>query len=301
MTDPFVLYEEPHLESPPLVVMLTGWIDAGGAAQMAMAALEDELGARTIATFDGDTFIDYRARRPIMELRDGVNTNLIWPTVELKAGRDSSGHDALLLTGHEPDAAWRHFVDVATSLATDLGARMMVGLGAYPFAAPHSRPSRLSVSCGSPEVAAGLSYLKNSVDVPAGVQAALEQACTARGIPALGLWAQIPHYVSASAYPAASVALLTGLAEVSGISVEATALREEAEHHRARLDELVSANSEHLAVLRQLEEAYDEEADGGPGTAAGPSGGPPPFTAGDLRSGDELAAELERFLREQGS
>jgi hypothetical protein len=97
------------------------------------------------------------------------------------------------------------------------------------------------------------------------------------------------------------VALLTGLAEVSGVSVEATALRQEAEHHRARLDELVSANTEHLAVLRQLEQAYDDEAEGGVGTVPGSSGGPPPFTAGDLRSGDELAAELERFLREQGS
>ena len=300
MTD-YELHEDPELEAPAVVVMLTGWIDAGGAAQMAMASLDEEWGGRTIATFDGDSFIDYRARRPVMELRDGVNTNLIWPSIELKAARDGAGRDVLLLTGHEPDSAWQRFVDVATELCIGFGPRLMVGLGAYPFAVPHTRPSRLSVSCGSPEVAAGLSYLKNSVDVPAGVQAALEHAFTVKGIPAVGLWAQVPHYVSASAYPPASVALLDGLAEVGGLRSEAAVLREEALRHRGRLDELIAANAEHLAVLHQLEEAYDADVPLDPyGPVPGGPGGASPLTAGDLPSGDELAAELERFLREQG-
>jgi len=149
VTDPYDLHEEPELVDPVLVVMLTGWIDAGGAAQLAMSTLEQECGARTIAAFDPDTFIDFRARRPVMELREGINANLVWPTIELKAGRDADGHDVLLLSGHEPDSAWHHFVDSATSLGIDLGAHTMVGLGAYPFATPHTRPSRLSVSAGS--------------------------------------------------------------------------------------------------------------------------------------------------------
>ena len=296
MTDPYDLREEPDLVDPVLVVMLTGWIDAGGAAQLAMATLEDEWEARTIAAFDPDTFIDYRARRPVMELREGVNSNLVWPTIELKAGRDANGRDVLLLSGHEPDSAWHHFVDSATSLTIDLGAHTMVGLGAYPFATPHTRPSRLSVSAGSTEVAAGLGYLKNSVDVPAGVQAALEHGFSARGVPAFGLWAQVPHYVSAAAYPPASVALLSGLTDVSGLRVDATVLRAEADRHRARLDELIASNPEHVEVLHQLEQAYDEEAE----SSDGPPAGPLLFSAGDLPSGDELAAELERFLREQG-
>ena len=249
MTEPYELHEEPELESPVVIAMLTGWIDAGGAGQMAMTVLEEEWSARPIATFDADTFIDYRARRPIMELRDGVNTNLVWPSIQLKAAKDGGERDVLLLTGHEPDAAWLRFVDVATGLCAGFGARMMVGLGAYPFAAPHTRPSRLSVSCGSDEVAATVPYLKNSVDVPAGVQAALEHGFTARGIPALGLWAQVPHYVSASAYPQASMALLGGLHEVAGLDVEAGLLRDESERHGHRLDELIASNSEHLAVL----------------------------------------------------
>jgi predicted ATP-grasp superfamily ATP-dependent carboligase len=292
----YELHERPTLGAPVLVVMLAGWIDAGMAGQAAMAVLAEELGARTIATFDPDTYIDYRARRPVMELRDGVNTDLVWPTIELMAGQDADGRDALLLTGHEPDAAWRRFVGEVTDLAADLGTRQMVGLGAYPFATPHSRPSRVSVSCSSPEVAAGLPYLKNSVDVPAGIQAALERAFGDRDVPAVGLWAQVPHYVSAAAYPPASVALLTALGEVSGLRVEAVGLREDAIRHRARLDELVAANPEHVAVLHQLEAAYDEAP---PPTTA--MGGLAPLTPGDLPSGDELAAELERFLRDQGS
>src|SRR5215207_4056727 len=96
----------PSLDEPTLVVMLSGWIDASGAAAAAMAALEIECKAKTIAVFDGDTFIDYRARRPTMQLRDGVNTDLIWPDIEVKAGVDLDGHDVVLLTGPEPDMAW---------------------------------------------------------------------------------------------------------------------------------------------------------------------------------------------------
>jgi predicted ATP-grasp superfamily ATP-dependent carboligase len=291
------LHERPTLTDPVLVAMLTGWIDAGAAGQAAMAALADELGARTIATFDGDVYIDYRARRPLMELREGINTNLVWPTIELLAGQDLDGRDALLLTGHEPDAAWHRFVEEVTELTVGLGARRMVGLGAYPFATPHSRPSRVSISCSSDDVAASLPYLRNSVDVPAGIQAALERAFGERGLPAIGLWAQVPHYVSASPYPPASIMLLTALHEVSRLRVDAVELREEAVRHRARLDQLVAANPEHVAVLHQLEEAYDSEAQDDQGPATGGLG---PLTSSDLLSGDELAAELERFLRDQG-
>ena len=133
MTDPYDLHEEPELVDPVLVVMLTGWIDAGGAAQLAMSTLEDECGARTIAAFDPDTFIDFRARRPVMELRDGINSNLVWPTIELKAGRDADGHDVLLLSGHEPDS----------------GVAPLRRLGHQPQHRPrrphHGRPRRLPV------------------------------------------------------------------------------------------------------------------------------------------------------------
>ena len=292
MTDPFVVHEEPELEEPVLVTMLVGWIDAGAAAATAMTVLENELAARPVATFDADTFIDYRARRPTMVLRDGVNTDLVWPDTRLLAGRDSSGHDVLLLTGHEPDANWRLFVDKAAGMAVDLGTKMMVGLGAYPFTTPHSRPSRLSITANSAEVAGSMSYLRNSIDVPAGIEAALERRFAELGLPAVGLWAQVPHYVSNVPYPGASVALLDGLAEVAGVATEGVALRNDAIAHKTRLDELVKQSGEHVAMVRQLEEAYDASLDESSTTEG---------LLGPLPTGDELAAELERYLRDQGS
>jgi PAC2 family len=290
---PYEWFERPAVSDPVLVVMLLGWIDAGGAAAGAMAVLEHELDARPVLRFDPDTFIDYRARRPLLQLRDGVIQKMIWPITELKVGRDAVGHDVLLLTGQEPDSAWHRFLDSLVEVAAMLGVTKVVGLGAYPFATPHSRPSRLSVTCGSPGVADSLPFLKNSVDVPAGVAAAIEARFSDHGIPSFGLWAQVPHYVAAAAYPAATVALLSGLNESVGIVTEGVAARQEAIAQRSQLDELVAGNPEHVAMLRQLEQLYDSEEL--PDTAG------PGILPTDLPSGDELAAELERFLRDQGT
>ena len=303
MTDELVeVVERPSLDQPVLVVMLQGWIDASAAALAAMMTLESETKARTIARFDRDTFIDYRARRPVMELRDGLSSRLLWPDIELKAGKDVSGRDLLLLTGHEPDAAWMRFADAVAALAVELGTQKMVGFGAYPFAAPHSRPPRLSCTSPSPELLSTVPFLKNSVDVPAGVEAVLEHAFHSRGIPAIGIWVQVPHYISGMSFPAASAALITGMCDLVGTVIDTASLRSEALLQRTRLDELVAGNDEHRSMVRQLEQLYDAQdpvtptADTPPAHPAGRG-----FDAGDLPSMDELAAEVERFLRDQGS
>lgn len=284
----------PSLDAPVLVAMLTGWIDASGAAAAALAAIEQQCDARPLATFDGDAFLDYRARRPTMELREGVNERLVWPDIELKVGRTPSGSDVLLLSGPEPDAAWRRFADLVTDLAIELGVRIAVVLGAYPFAAPHTRPSRLSSSSPSAELIATVPFLKNSVDVPAGMGAVLEHAFVAKGVPALGIWAQVPHYLGAMSHPAASVALLDGLEQVTGLALDRAALAGEAEIQRLRVDQLVEGNAEHRAMVEQLETVYD---------ASEPATASAAFDAalsGELPSGDDIAAEVERFLRDQG-
>ncbi|MEO7369485.1 MAG: PAC2 family protein, partial [Ilumatobacteraceae bacterium] len=250
MNDPYALHEPlPALERPVMVVMLTGWIDASGAAAAAMATVQDEWSVRPLATFDGDSFIDYRARRPTMELREGVNVRLVWADIELHVGRDANGHDVLTLSGPEPDSQWRRFADVVSTLAVELGVRKMVALGAYPFAAPHTRDPRLSSSSPSADLVDTVPYLKNSVDVPAGMGAVLEHAFTDKGVPALGIWAQVPHYVSAMSYPAATLALLTGLHDVAGLVVDAAAVRQESTVQRQRLDQLVSSNDEHRSMV----------------------------------------------------
>jgi len=281
----------PTLDRPILVVHLNGWIDASGAAAAAMNLLDTACAATTLATFDGDTFIDYRARRPTMELRDGLNTRIVWNDIELKLGADAEGHPVLTLVGPEPDSQWRAFASAVTQLALQLGVYQMVALGSYPFASPHTREARLSSSSPSADVINNVPYLKNSVDVPAGMSAVLEHALTEAGIASLGLWVQVPHYVAAMSYPAASAALLGGLREVTGVTIDTAALTREAELQRARIDQLVGGNDEHRAMVQQLETAYDEAAQQTIDFDRAIS---------DLPSGDELAAELEQFLREQG-
>ncbi len=282
----------PPLVDPTLVVMLSGWIDASGAAAAAMAALEQECHAKTIAVFDGDTFIDYRARRPTMQLRDGINTNLVWPDIEVKAGVDLDGRDVLMLTGPEPDMAWRLFSTEAALLGLTLGAKRMVALGSYPFATPHTRASRLSLSAPSADVVSSLPLLKNSVDVPAGVAAVLEHSFHEQGVEALGIWVQVPHYVSSMAYPAATVALLDGLQQVCSIRISGSAARQETVIQRERLDELVADNDEHGAMVRQLETLYDAVDEQTRFESA-------PLSAAEIPTADELGAEFEQFLRDQ--
>jgi exonuclease VII small subunit len=282
--------ELPTLDRPVLVVHLHGWIDASGAAAAAMAALEEACNTKALATFDGDTFIDYRARRPTMELREGVNTRLVWGDIELKIGADALGRPILTLVGPEPDSQWRSFAGAVTQLALQLGVYQMVAFGSYPFASPHTRPARLSATSPSADVIAELPYLKSSVDVPAGMSAVLEHALTEAGVASLGMWVQVPHYVSAMSYPAASAALLNGLHDVTGIVVDTTELTREAEIQRTRIDQLVTGNDEHQAMVQQLETLYDQAEQQTLDLDRAIS---------DLPSGDELAAEFERFLRDQ--
>lgn len=289
MTSPYVVHGElPVLDRPVLVVCLHGWIDASGAAAAAVATIDLECSTTPLVTFDGDSFIDYRVRRPMMELRDGVSTKLVWSNIVMQQGTDTEGNPVLTLTGPEPDSQWRAFAKAVSELALRLGVYQMVALGSYPVASPHTRPPRLSGTSPSADVVAAAPFLKSSVDAPAGMSAVLEHALTEAGIASLGIWVQVPHYVSAMSYPAASSALLAGLREATGITVRGAGLEDDAEVQRRRIDDLVAANADHVAMVRQLETAYDEAVEQ---TLL--------LDSTDLPTGDDLAAEFERFLRDQ--
>ena len=277
----------PELDHPVLVVHLAGWIDASGAAAAALAALERACGTEVLATFDSDMFVDYRARRPTMEIREGINAGLVWSDIELRHGTDPQGRDVLLLTGPEPDMQWKRFAAAVTDVVVRLGAQKAVGFGAYPFATPHTRPTQLSCTSPSAEVVAATPYDKGTVDVPAGMSSVLEHSLTEAGVAMLGLWARVPHYISAMAYPAASVALLQGLTDATGIRVPVIDLENEAHKQRRRIDQLVEGNDEHKAMVEQLESLFDQAAEQAN------------TLAGELPSGDDLAAEFEKFLRDQ--
>lgn len=271
------------LDRPVLVVALEGWIDAGMAASGAASTLLSELDTETVATFDADELLDHRARRPVLHLVAGVSEGMSWPSIEVLAAQDLDGRDLLILAGPEPDHSWRAFGHAVVGLASDLGCEMVVGLGAYPATVPHTRPIRLSITAGTEELASRWPYLRGSLDVPAGAQAVVERFAADRGMDSLTLWAQIPHYASGGPYPAGSVALLENLETVTGLRLPRGELVEEAVDTDERLDAAIARNDEHTAMLRALE----ADADDAP-------------SEGEIPSGDELAAELERFLRDQG-
>ena len=250
----------PDLNEPVLIVMLSGWIDASGAAHAALDAIKKATKSTLIATFDPDTFIDFRARRPIMELRDGLNTKLVWAVPEIHAGKDDNGRDVLILCGPEPDTAWFYFADVVGNFAIETGVTKMFGLGAYPFPSPHTRPPQLSCTSPSQTMLNEVPFIKSTVDAPAGMESVLEHAMQERGIQSLGLWVQVPHYVSAMNYPAAAAALVGAVQMVAGLSINVADLRGEALIQRERFDQLVGGNAEHLKMVQQLETAFDDAA-----------------------------------------
>ena len=272
-------------ESPVLVLGMEGWIDAGAGAGAAMAHLLGSSPTEVVATFDTDRHVDYRDRRPVVRISDGLTESVTWPAIEVRAGTDRSGRDFLALVGPEPDMAWRSFVASVVELATTLGVRLVVALGAFPLSVPHTRPVRLAATASTRELADQVGVVQGTHSVPAGIHAALQEGFAAVGVPAAGLWARVPHYAAAMPYPAASAALIDGLASLAGLDLDSSKLHVAAALATARIDELIASSEEHLDMVRQLEAVVDAE------QAA------PPFDPSEIPTGDELGAELERFLR----
>jgi len=287
------LVGHPALSDPVLVMALEGWIDAGASAAGAATALLDTVDTELVATFDTDQLLDHRARRPIMHLVEGHLTELTWPAIELRAGMDEAGRHVLFLVGAEPDHLWGAFAESVRDLALDLDVRMVIGLGAYPAPVPHTREARLALTSPSLELMNAFSgFFKGTVEVPAGIQAVIETEVHEAGIDAVGLWAQVPHYISGMPYPAGSLALVEGLRRVADLQLPVASIAADAASTRIRLDEMVEANPQHVEMVRQLEELAD----------ATPIDEEPELVDldGPLPTGDELAAEFQQFLREQG-
>lgn len=283
------LYQRrPHRElaSPVLLLATETWVDAGLGARAAISHVLETIPTEPIAGFDADLLVDFRARRPTAQIADGVVTRLVWPEIELRAGADSAGHDLLALVGPEPDMRWHGFVRAVVELAAELGVRLVVGLGAYPAPVPHTRPVPLSAIATEAELAAKVGIVSGTIEVPAGIQTALQRGFAAAGIPAIGIWARVPHYLATMPYPPAAAALVDALASVSGLLLPSTELEAAAGRTGAQLEEIIAQNDEHRELVRQLEAAFDAQVAGEADLA-------------NLPSGDEIAAELERFLRGQ--
>ena len=284
MPSRYDLHAHRALESPVLLLATESWLDAGFGAQGAIAGILETIPTERLATFTADEFIDFRARRPTARISDGVLAGLNWPEIQLRAGQDGAGNSVLVLVGPEPAMAWHSFVRAVVGLAEELGVRLVVSLGAHAAAVPHTRPVRLTAIATVAELAAQVGVVAGTTEVPAGIQTALQEGFAAAGIPAIGIWARVPHYLAALPYPAASAALVDALATVAGLRLDAAELHAAAASVLTQIDEVLAASEEHRELVRALEAVFD-------GNVAAP------LNFSDLPSGDELAAELERFLR----
>lgn len=265
------------MEAPIVVAALDGWVDAGSAASTAVALLAH--GAETVATFDSDQLFDYRSRRPTLDIKDGRLHSLTWPEVTVRHAR-FGGRDVLILSGAEPDDRWRAFGEAVVELAMRLDVRGWINLGAIPAAVPHTRP----VPIMGTESEAGL--LRGGVlpgptgllRVPSAALSMLELSVAAAGIPAVGYFAQIPHYVSGP-YASAALELVRTLERHLGVDLPHGDLVEESRQLRTRLDTATAADETTRSYVTRLEATVDESR---------------------RPEGDDLISEIEQFLRNRG-
>ena len=275
--------EPPALRSPILLIALDGFVDAGEVGDHAAVFLRHRWLADKVAELDGDAFLDFRARRPSVVVDAGVVNRLEWPRIELYAAQLEGAHDALLLVGPEPDMAWHALVDEVAAICDRLGVVRAVTLGAYPAAAPHTRP-------------VGIAQASNAIDGPplgdatpvagytgpVGAATVLQAELADRGVPVLGLWAEVPHYIAGSPNPSGALAMVRTVAELLGVEVDVAELEAAAKLHREQVDEAVADHDEAAELISNLEEMSD----------AGDSDA-------DVPSGEALADEIERFLRSE--
>lgn len=268
----------PELKEPAVVVALDGWVDAGSAATAAAATLAQ--GGRTIATFDPDAIFDYRARRPTLEIVHGRPRSLEWPELILRSTRVGE-RDLLVLTGAEPDYRWRELQVDIVLLAQRLDVAEWISLGAIPAAVPHTRPVPiLGTESRSGMLKGGvLPGPEGVLRVPSAAISILDIAVAKSGIPSVGYFAQIPHYVSGE-YPQASIDLLRALGRHLDVELDVGRLPEEARLMRVRLDAAAAREDTTRTYVERLETLVDEAR---------------------LPSGDDLINEIERFLREGGN
>jgi hypothetical protein len=263
------------LVAPVMLAAFDGWVDAAGAA----SAVAEHLarGGEPVARFEADALFDFRSRRPVLDIVDGSLARLEWPELAIHRAR-VDGRDLLVLHGAEPDFRWRELGQDVLELCLQLGVVEWVSLGAIPAAVPHTRPVPVMATAseegllrtGGPKGPPGL------LRVPSACLSAVEFAVAGAGVPCAGFYAQVPHYVGGP-YAAASVALIEHVGRHLGVELPLGSFPEDAAAQRARLDAAVEADEEVREILRRLESVSET----------------------DLPSGDELAAEIERFLRER--
>ncbi|MGH9035269.1 MAG: PAC2 family protein [Acidimicrobiia bacterium] len=279
-----VIWEaRPQLNRPVMVAAFEGWNDAADAASGALAWLRGRWRAQRMASIEPEEFFDFQVSRPQVSLIDGVTRQITWPANDVfSAHLEEVGRDVVLLSGVEPNLRWKTFCDTVLDVARETGCEMVVTLGALLADVPHTRPIRLTGTAADPELIERLGLSHSRYEGPTGIVGVLHDACRGAGVPSVSLWAPVPHYVASPPNPKATRALIERLAELIGVPVGVGDLIDAATAWEERVNELVASDPDVSAYVRQLEERDDDQID-----------------ERDLPTGETLAAELERFLRDQ--
>ena len=283
MADELLISSRPQLERPILIAAFRGWNDGGQGASLATGYLAKLWEAKRFAEVDPETFFDFQATRPHVTLEEGLTRRIDWPATAFYHGRPAGlDRDAVLLLGIEPNLRWRAFTDLLVGFTQELGVELVVTLGALLADVPHTRPCPVTGSATDKQLVERLGLSASRYEGPTGIIGVLHDACLRAGLPSASLWAAVPHYVSLTPSPKAALALCERLGDLLGAQIDTGELEEAAENYSEQVSEAVASDPDTAAYIEELEQRADtlaeEEA---------------------LPSGDALAAELTRFLRER--
>jgi predicted ATP-grasp superfamily ATP-dependent carboligase len=278
-----IVSSRPELRRPVLIAAFRGWNDGGQGATLAASYLARQWGAESFAEIDPENFYDFQAVRPNVSLEEGLTRKLEWPAnTFLHAPLPDLDRDAVVLLGVEPNLRWKTYTQLVLGLAQELGVELVVTLGSLLADVPHTRPAPVSAAASEPSLVEELGVEPSRYEGPTGILGVLLDACRHADIPSVSLWAAVPHYVSLAPSPRAALALCRRLGELVGAEIDLAELEQAAEEYNEQVTEAVASDAETSAYVEELERRVDlMEA------------------AEELPSGESLAAELTRFLRER--
>jgi proteasome assembly chaperone (PAC2) family protein len=283
MAEELRIHSRPELEKPVLLAAFRGWNDGAQAASLAAGYLAKTWDAEQFAEIDPEDFFDFQATRPHVSLEDGLTRRIEWPETGFYHARPVGlDRDVVLLLGIEPNLRWRTFTELVVGLATELEVELMITLGALLADVPHTRPAPVTGSATDSELVERLGLSASRYEGPTGIVGVLHDACREAGIPSASLWAAVPHYVSLTPSPRAAVALCERLGSLIGVDIDVDELEEAAQSYEEQVSEAVASDEETASYVEELERRTDSIEE-----------------SSDLPSGEALAAELTRFLRER--
>ncbi len=276
------------LRDPVMIAAFGGWNDAAGAASGAVVFLGERLGAKKVAALDPEAFYDFQATRPMIDLSQSSPSRIVWPEVEVLIARTEGGRDVVLVAGAEPSMRWRTFCTLLLDAAVSLGVTRVVTLGSLLADVVHSHPVRITGMASDPSFVAGMGFREPSYQGPTGIVGVLHHEASARGLETVSMWAPVSHYAAGLTNSKGSLALVRALEQVAGITVDVHELEEAAAAFEGQVARAVEAEPRLRQLVEQLEDAAANAEEDAPNARPGP-----------LPTGDELEAELQRFLRDR--